>query len=83
MKIEVLGTKTCRYCRQARIFLNERGIEYTYKDITEDWEGRSRVLRAWEVEGEWASVPGIWIDEKFVGGFEDLRSHILKMEDEA
>ena len=80
MKIEILGTKPCGYCRQARMLLNERGIEFDYKDITDDWEGRSRVQRAWEVEGERASVPGIWIDDKFIGGFEDLRSHILNLE---
>jgi glutaredoxin 3 len=59
----------CGYCVAARRLLNKRGIEYT--EIPVDGKPDLRRTIA-EANGNWPTVPMVFIGEFFVGGYREL-----------
>ena len=69
MKETIIYTSyTCPYCYKAKSLLNKLGVKY--KEIPVDLRPKLREKMA-EMAGK-TSVPQIWIDNKHVGGFDDL-----------
>ena len=73
MKATVWSKDDCAFCEQAKSLLESRGIEYEVRNISQDWT-REQLL---EVVPTARSVPQIFLDDEYVGGFNDLR-HRLK-----
>lgn len=68
-KIEIYTKAYCGYCYRAKRLLDEKGVEYTEYDITlggpKQDEMRARAPGA-------MTVPQIFIDDKAIGGSDDL-----------
>ena len=73
MKATVWSKDDCAFCDQAKALLEAKGIEYEVRNISQDWT-REQLL---EVVPTARSVPQIFLDDEYVGGFNDLR-HRLK-----
>lgn len=70
-KIVMYTTATCPYCMNAERLLKSRGVTEIDK-IRVDLQPELR-LEMMEKTGR-RTVPQIYIDERHVGGFEDLRA---------
>lgn len=73
MKATVWSKDDCAFCDQAKALLEAKGIEYEVRNISQDWT-REQLLEAVPTA---RSVPQIFLDDEYVGGFNDLR-HRLK-----
>lgn len=67
--IKIYGTETCTYCAKAKNTLDNASINYHYYNIGVD-VSKSEVLDILP-EG-WKTVPAIFIDNKFIGGYDDM-----------
>ena len=70
-KVEIYYWTTCPYCKRARALLDKKGVEYTGYDITGDEAARAKMV---ERTGGPKSVPQIFIDDKHIGGCDDLHA---------
>ena len=69
MKAKIYSTKICPYCVRAKMLLEKRNIKYIEYKIDEDSEKYMEML---ELSGGRQSVPQIFLDEKHIGGYDDL-----------
>ncbi|MCI0453697.1 MAG: glutaredoxin 3 [Candidatus Dadabacteria bacterium] len=67
--VVIYTTAYCPYCRAAKRLLDSKGVKYKEVDITEDLEVKSKVMD----ELGWKTVPIILINEKLIGGYDQLR----------
>jgi glutaredoxin len=65
-EIEIYTMKSCGYCRAAMKYMDERGIEYTNRDIEDEPEARDEYL---EKTGGRAGVPVIDIEGEILQGW--------------
>ena len=72
MKAIIWSKNTCPYCDQAKALLKLKGIDYEERNINEGWD-REDLLAA--VPGA-RTVPQIFLDDKLIGGFAELRQHL-------
>ena len=70
-KVVMYTTATCPYCMNAERLLHSRGVEEIEK-IRVDLHPELRV-QMMEKTGR-RTVPQIYIDERHIGGFEELRA---------
>ncbi|OCH18843.1 MULTISPECIES: glutaredoxin [unclassified Aliivibrio] len=71
----VFGKATCPFCIKAKATLDEAGIEYIYHDVVKDSAALYRMIpevKAIIGEKTPVTVPQIWLEGKYVGGFDDL-----------
>ena len=66
--VKIYSTSWCGPCASAKRLLSERGIAFTEIDIEEQGMSREDL---YEVAGG-RTVPQIIIDEKPIGGYDDL-----------
>jgi glutaredoxin len=69
MKATVWSKDQCGYCEMAKQLLELRGIEFEERKIGKDWT-KEQLLEAVPTA---KSVPQIFIDEEYVGGFTELK----------
>ena len=69
-KVVVYTTQYCPYCVQAKAFLKHKGVAFEEVDVGEDEALRARVV---ELSGR-RTVPQIFIDDKPIGGYDELRA---------
>lgn len=67
---EIYFKDWCPYSQRALALLDEKGVDYTAIDVTNDIE---RELEMRERAGR-TSVPQVFIDGKHIGGFDDLHA---------
>lgn len=72
MKAIVWSKHQCPYCDQAKALLKQKGIEFEERNIMTDWT-KEQLLEA--VPGA-RTVPQIFLDDKLIGGFTELRKHL-------
>ena len=72
MKATVWSKYHCPYCDQAKALLKSKGIEFEEKKIGDGYT-REELLEA--VPGA-RTVPQIFLDDKLIGGFTELRAHL-------
>ena len=72
MKIAIYGKERCKFCLMARQLLNFKGIAFEYFDVTHDESKLQLVREEWQKMNSPATVPAIWVDGKFVGGYDHL-----------
>lgn len=68
--IEIYTWSTCPFCRRAKLLLNQKGVTYTEYDIDDD-EAAKDAMVARGTNGQ-HTVPQIFIDDRHVGGSDDL-----------
>ena len=68
-KIEIYTKMFCGYCHRAKRLLDDKGVAYTEYDISMD-EAKRDEMRARKPDAR--TVPQIFIDDKAVGGSDDL-----------
>jgi glutaredoxin 3 len=67
--ITIYTKSWCPYCSAAKKLLDEKGAEFTEIDIEKTPEARAEMVQK---AGGRTSVPQIFINEKHVGGCDDL-----------
>jgi glutaredoxin 3 len=72
MKAIVWSKNSCPFCDQAKNLLKLKGIEFEERNISTDWT-REQLL---EAVPDARTVPQIFLDEKLIGGFTELRKHL-------
>jgi glutaredoxin 3 len=73
MKVVIYTTETCGYCRMAKNFLRERGIQFIEKDVSRDRAAANEMVGRSGQMG----VPVIIIDDEVVVGFDRERLDYL------
>jgi glutaredoxin 3 len=63
----------CTFCDQAKVLLKQKGIPYEERKIGDGWT-KEELL---EAVPNARTVPQIFIDEEYVGGFAELKQRIL------
>lgn len=70
-KVEVYSTDYCPYCTKAKTLLEMKGVAYEEIDVTGDDAARDALVK--KAEGR-KTVPQIFINDKPIGGFDDLNA---------
>jgi glutaredoxin len=71
-KAIVWSKDSCPFCVQAKALLEARGIEYEERNVSKDWT-KEQLLEAVPTA---RTLPQIFLDDNYIGGFTDLRSHL-------
>jgi glutaredoxin len=74
MKAIVWSKDACPFCDQAKALLAQRGIVYEERRIGADYT-REQLLEAVPTA---RSVPQIFLDDNHIGGFTELKQHLLE-----
>ena len=72
MKATVWSKENCPYCLQAKALLESRGIDYEERNVSADWT-REQLLEAVPTA---RTLPQIFLDDNYIGGFTELRRHL-------
>ena len=70
-KVEVYHWTTCPFCIRALGLLDAKGVQYQDYDITGDEDARAKMVQR---TGGPKSVPQIFINDKHIGGCDDLHA---------
>lgn len=70
-EVEIYYWTTCPFCTNALSLLNAKGVAYEGYDITGDNEAREAMI---DRTGGPKSVPQIFINNKHIGGCDDLHA---------
>ena len=62
----------CSHCVQAKALLESNGIEFEERNVSKDWT-KDQLLAA---VPNARTLPQIFLDDKLVGGFTELRRHL-------
>jgi len=66
--VRIYTTPFCGYCVSAKRLLDRLSIGYEEVDLSRDLELRQKLID----ETQWRTVPMIFVEEQFVGGYDDL-----------
>ena len=70
MKVLIYTKDNCIWCDRAKILLDSKKISYNEIDLSDD----SERLKFYEKIGDNVNtVPQVFIDDKRIGGFQDLK----------
>ncbi len=69
-KVVMYTTQQCPYCVRAKALLRHKGVAFEEIDVSEDLELRAKMI---EASGR-RTVPQIFINDRAIGGFEELRA---------
>jgi len=72
MQAIVWSKDQCTYCVQAKALLEARGIDYEERNIMQDWT-KEQLLEAVPTA---RTLPQIFLDNEYVGGFTELRQRL-------
>ena len=70
-KVEVYTTSYCPFCTRAKALLNRKGVEFEEIDVTDDPDLREKMVKR---AGGRRTVPEIFINDRIVGGYDELRA---------
>ena len=68
MMVEIYGKINCEFCVASVEFCKENNIEYKYYHLDEDYT----LMQLWEMV-KFKTFPQIWVDDKHVGGYTELK----------
>ena len=71
MKYTIYGKPNCPQCEKAKALLSGKQLETDYQDVTKNPELREMLLNLGA-----RSVPQIFLNEKHLGGYEELLVHL-------
>jgi len=67
-KVVIYTTQTCSFCLSAKRFFEQKRWPYEEIDLTDNVSLREKL----NAEYHWRTVPMIFINDEFLGGFRDL-----------
>lgn len=67
-EIDMYSTSTCPYCQRAEKLLQKKGVEFNKINV----EGDQAKLKEMLKRSGRNTVPQIFIDDKHIGGFDDM-----------
>ena len=70
--IKIYTTSYCPFCVAAKDFLKSKGMEFEEIDVENDPDLREKLSQ----ELDYRTVPMIFIDGEFIGGFSELQGTI-------
>ena len=70
-RVEIYTSPTCPYCEKAKMLLTKEGISFEEISFTAE-EDQLRELLEKRDGAIYNSIPQVFIDGKFIGGFDDL-----------
>ena len=70
---KVYGTKICLYCDKAENLLKTKDLPFEKIYIDEDDDAKDYILK----QG-FKTVPQIWLDDNWIGGYDDLVKFLNK-----
>ncbi|WDN89741.1 hypothetical protein BuS5_02709 [Desulfosarcina sp. BuS5] len=73
-KVKIYTTSTCSYCKKAKEFLSEKGVEYEAYDVAADSEALKEMRK---ISGGATSVPVISVGGEVMVGFDG--DHLEKL----
>ncbi len=68
-KVEVYTTPYCPYCVAAKKMLSKKNVSFTELDVSGDSVLRDKMM---ERANGGHTVPQIFIDDRHIGGFDDM-----------
>ncbi len=68
-KIEIYSSVQCPYCVRAKMLLDTKGVDYEEIQVDKHPEQRDIMLKR---SGGKRTVPQIFINDRSIGGFDDL-----------
>ena len=71
--VEIWGRSNCTYCDRAKKLCTKEGLTYRYYQLGEDYT-REKLL---ELFPNVKTVPQIKVDNKYIGGYMELRTFLL------
>ena len=74
MQAIVWSKDACPFCVQAKALLDSRGIEYEERNVSQNWS-KEQLLEAVPTA---RTLPQIFLDDQYVGGFQELRKQLLQ-----
>jgi glutaredoxin len=74
MKALVWSKEMCPYCERAKALLKQKGIEFEERVIGKGWTKEQLV----EAIPNARTVPQIYLDEEYIGGFTELKAKFDK-----
>ncbi len=66
--VTIYTSHYCTYCRRAKKLLEKKQVDYEEIRLDEDVEKRKELVE----KLNWRTVPIIFVNEKFVGGYDEL-----------
>jgi len=69
-RVVMYTTQYCPYCVRAKALLRHKGVAFEEMDVSSDDELRQKMV---EASGR-RTVPQIFIDDKPIGGFDELKA---------
>jgi glutaredoxin 3 len=70
-KVQVYTTTYCPFCTRAKTLLKNKGVAFEEIDVTHDDQLRQKMI---ELAGGRRTVPEIFINDKIIGGYDELRA---------
>ena len=67
---KIYTTNYCPYCKRAKELLTSLNLPFEEIDVSENTEARDEARKK---AGGWMTVPMIFRDEEFLGGFDDIQ----------
>jgi glutaredoxin 3 len=68
-KVEIYSSMLCGFCYRAKKLLEQKGVDFTEIDVMVSPKRRSEMV---ERSGGRTSVPQIFIDDRHIGGCDEL-----------
>ncbi len=72
MNILIYTTQTCTYCNLAKNLLKEKKLQFKEINV----ENNLNILKDLIKKTNHKTVPQIFINEKFIGGYTELREYL-------
>ena len=69
-KIQVYTSSSCPFCARTKLLLDNKGVEYQEIPLDDNPEKKLEVMK----ELNWKTVPIIIINDKLIGGYQQLAS---------
>lgn len=66
--VTIYTSSYCTYCRRAKRLLETKQVNYEEIRLDEDAEKRKELVE----KLNWRTVPMIFVNEQFIGGYDDL-----------
>ena len=77
MKATIYTKNNCTFCVQAKTLMNIRGIEWEELNMQKNPENQVELMEKCEkINIVPRTVPQIWIDDDYVGGFQELKNKL-------
>ena len=74
MKAIVWSKNACPFCDQAKKLLGSKGIEFEERNLSAEKWTKEQLLEAVPTA---RTLPQIFLDDNYIGGFTELRKHLL------